>query len=52
MLAVGDSFAEKLFKSIVLMKIYINFIGGSENVDFFKYSCSFLFKIDEWSIKY
>ena len=31
-LAFGDYFAEKLFKSIVLMKRYINFTGGSENV--------------------
>ena len=40
---------------IVLMKRYINFTERSENVDFFKilqYSCSFLFKIDESSIKY
>ena len=46
---------KKLFKSIVLVKRYINCTGGSENVDFFnilQYSCSFLFKIDEWSIKY
>ena len=37
------------------MKRYINFTGGSENVYFFnirQYSCTFLFKIDEWSIKY
>ena len=48
-------FLKNLFKSIVLVKRYINFTGGSENVNFYyilQYFCSFLFESDEWSIKY
>ena len=53
-LAFGDCFAERIFKSIVMMKRYIKFTGGSENVNFLyilQYFYSFL-KVMSWSIKY
>ena len=35
-------FLKELFKSIVLMKRYITLTGGSENVNFLKYSPIFM----------